>query len=374
MRIGIDIRPFGFLKDKAGIYQYIYNLVSNLLDIDLHNQYVLFSSLKGFPGDSHISDRMIRIFPGKISRPLLENLSIPIDFFIGKVDVFHGPDYFVPNTILGKSIVTIHDLMVFTHPEFLKTEWVVSIKKRILASIKRARLIIAVSNFTKNEIVNLFNIPENRVRVVYNGIAPIFRPINDHLKIKELKAKYGINGPYLLSVGNLEPKKNIETLIKACCVLREMTEFKYPLVIVGKKSSYFKKVWDHVVKFHAEKDTIFTDMVDGKDLPYLYGGAELFLFPSLMEGFGIPVIEAMACGIPVITSNCASIPEIAGDAAVLIDPLKADEIAEAIHQVLFTPSLREKLITHGRERAKLFSWEKTARETLAVYQEVGEKY
>lgn len=375
MKIGIDIRSLSIFN-KAGIYQYTYNLVSSLLAIDSHNDYILFSAFlhgKGFRGDGRIKSKFVRRFPGRFLDLILERHPIPIEWIIGKLDIFHGPCYFIPNSLRCKLIVTIHDLMFFRYPEFLRPEWVVSLKKRIYASSKRADAVIAVSNFTKREITELLNIPEERIWVIYNGIASNFRPVNDKAKIEEMKSKYGVKSPYLLFVGNIEPKKNIETLIRAYVELRNSTIYKYSLLVVGKKAWHFPTVWHTVKQLNVEKDVIFLDIVDSDDLPYLYSGAEVFIFPSLFEGFGIPVIEAMACGTPVVASNLTSLPEIAGDAAVLVDPLNVEEITGAIYNVLSNSELRRQLVKKGLERAKDFSWEKTARETLALYKELGER-
>jgi glycosyltransferase involved in cell wall biosynthesis len=370
MHIGIDIRPLGYLNDKAGLYQHIYNLVSSLLYIDHKNKYTLLSSVRGFRGDEKIQGRLFKRFSGKLTELFFERMALPIEFLMGKLDLFHGPCYFVPNSLHCKVLVTFHDLMAYRHPEFLKPEWVISLKQKVAVSAKRADMIIAVSDFTKGEIIDLLNFPEERIRVIHNGISPFFHPVDDIEQIKRVKAKYGIDRPYILFVSNIEPKKNIETLLHAFVKLRNTSDFDCLLVIVGKKAWYFKAIWDVVKRLHVEKDAIFTDVVDDESLPYLYGSAELFVFPSFFEGYGIPVIEAMACGTPVIASNRTSIPEIAEDAAILIDPVNADEIADAIYRVISDTSLRDHLIRKGFERAKRFSWEKTARETLALYNEI----
>lgn len=370
MRIGIDIRWLGLLNDQAGLFQYIYNLVTHLLNIDSENEYVLFSSIKGFREEYRRPNCKIRRFPARFSTPLLESLGIPIDFFTGKINVFHGPVYFAPSSLFCKSIVTIHDLMVFTQPDFSNPELVAYLKKKICTSIKRAHLVLAVSNFTKGQIVDLFSIPENRIRVVYNGISSRFCPMNDEAEKNKVAAKYGFGKPYLLFVGNIEPKKNIENLIHAFLEFKKSTRTNYSLLIVGKKSWYFKRLWDVVVKLKAIGDVIFTDVVEQKDLPYLYGGAELFIFPSLFEGFGIPPLEAMACGTPVISSNITSIREVLGDAAVLVNPRVPDEISQAMVTTIFDNGLKKALREAGFERARMFSWKKTAKETLRLYNDV----
>lgn len=372
MRIGIDIRYLSVHNSKAGIYQYIYNLVANLLSIDSSNDYVLFSAYsrgKGFQGDRSIPNKLIRRFPGQFSDFFLTKLLVPIEFFAGRIDVFHGPCFFVPKSIGCKSVSTVHDLMTLRHPEFLTQSLNSDFRKKVYASLN-ADAIIAVSNFTKQEIVELLKFPEERIRVVYNGISPIFRPIEDRAKIEEIKVKYGVKGPYFLSVGNIEPKKNIETLIRACAKLRKETIYKYPLLVVGFKGWGFQKVWEVVQQCHSENETLFIGVVDGDELPYLYSGAESFIFPSLFEGFGIPLIEAMACGTPVIASSRTSIPEVTAGAALLVEPLNADGLAAAIYEILSDPERKKGLVERGIERAKFFSWKKTAKETLNLYEEL----
>ncbi len=373
MKIGIDIRPLSIFNTKAGLYQYTYHLVSGLLAIDSKNHYSLLSSYhhgRGFRGDRRIENKFVHRFPGRLSHLILEKWGIPIELMMGKLDLFHGPCFFIPNHLSCSAIVTIHDMMTLRYPEFLESKESIAYTNKIYISVKRADAIITVSNFTKKEIVELINVSEEKIRVIYNGIDPTFCPTKDREDIEKVKAKYGVQGPYLLFVGNIERKKNIEKLIHAYMELRNSSIYKYPLVVVGKKSMYFKTLWEAVQQHHAKEHTIFTDVVDDDDLRLLYSGAELFVFPSLFEGFGLPVIEAMASGIPVIASNRTSIPEIAGEAAVLIDPLNVEEIARAMYDVLSNSSLRKHLIEKGIKRSKDFSWEKTARETLKLYQEL----
>lgn len=371
MNIGIDIRPLSLFNDSAGLYQHTYNLVSNLLAIDSNNEYTLLSTLRGFKGDGRIAERHVKRLPGRILDLIMKRFSVSLERIVGDLDVFHGPCFQLPPCFRSKAVVTIHDLMPFRHPEFFRTGQEDCFVRWIHASLKQADVIITVSNFVKGELMELFHIPEYRVRVIYNGIADIFFHVRDKAIIEQVKGKYGIQGRYLLFVGNIEPKKNIETLIHAWANLRNSSAYRYPLVVAGKKSWYFETVWETVRQVRLEKNVIFTDIVSNEDLPCLYSGAELFVFPSLFEGFGIPVIEAMACGIPVVASNQTSIPEVAADAALLVNPMDAEGIAEAMYKILSDSSLKDHLIKRGLDRAKAFSWEGMARETLKLYEDVG---
>lgn len=371
MKIGIDIRPLSCLNDMAGLYQYTYNLVSNLLAIDSQSEYTLLSTSRGFNGSGAIPGRFLRRFPGRVSEMLLEKVTVPLELVMGRMDIFHGPCFFAPRSLRSKLVVTIHDVMPFRHPAYLKAERVDSIKKVICSSIKRADCIVAVSQFTKHEIAELFQIPEDRIRVIYNGISPIYQPVRDQIKIEHVKERYGVKGPYFLFVGTIEPKKNITTLIRAWAALRDSTRYQYPLVLVGKKGWYFEELQKDIQNRPDREDIIITDSIENDDLPYLYSGAEAFVLPSLFEGFGIPIIEAMACGTPVVTSNRASLPEIAAHAALVVDPLKVGDLTEAMHAIVSDFSFRARLVQKGLDRAKEFSWGKTARETLDLYRELG---
>ncbi len=370
MKVGIDIRLLGW-GNKAGICQYIYNLVSNILSLDSDNTYSLLAPLRGLDKVWNIADQFLYRFPYRLSTLFLEKLSVPVELIMGKTDIFHGPCFFIPNHIFCKSVVTIHDLMFLRHPEYLQPDSIAHFRKITHASVNRSDAIITVSNSSKNDVVEMLKVPEEKIRVIYNGVASRFRPVKEKAKIEEIKARYGIQGQqYILFTGNIEPKKNIETLIRAYMELRNTTIYKYPLLIVGNKEWHFEAVWKVVQQLRAEKDIVFTDFVDDEDLPHLYSNAELFVFPSLYEGFGLPVIEAMACGVPVVSSNTTSIPEIANGAAILVDPLNAGEIAGAMYSILSDSKLKSRLVTKGLERAREFSWEKAARETLKLYHEI----
>lgn len=375
MRIGFDVRSLTYFgESKVGWYQYTYNLIANLLALDASHEYILLSMLghgKGFRGDEKIPGDLVRRFPGRILNTLLERLLVPVELFTGRLDVFHGACEFTPRTLRSKTVVTIHDLIPIRHPEFAPPSTAGSHRKNVSSSARSADAIIAVSNFTKAEILEQFGVPPERIRVIYNGFSSSFGPMTDPEMIERTKEKYGVRDPYVLFVGNIEPRKNIETLVSACAELRNATEYKYPLVVVGKKDWHFPVVWETVRKHRAQDSTIFTGSVDADDLASLYRGAELFAFPSLSEGFGIPVLEAMACGTPVIASNRTSIPEIAGDAALLVEPLNAHEIVLAMYRMFSDAALRKQCIERGFRRAKVFSWEKAARETFEVYRAVG---
>lgn len=375
MKIGIDARSL-FRDERAGLEHYLANLIFNLARLDNENQYFLFFNFirpqykKFLPQFSNSNfHNIVCSVPSKIMSRLF-NINFPIEFCMGRLDVFHGPRYLLLPSILAKCVLTIHDMMYFTHPEFLKLEWVRSLKKEVNAGIKRANMIIADSVFTKNQIMEHWkNISEEKIKVVYSGVNERFYPVEDKMIIGRIKDKYGIKNRYILYVGNIEPKKNLVRLVEAFSQLKNSID-GYNLVIGGGGWD-FDRVFQKVNELNLQEEVIFTGYVSDEDLPTLYSGAEIFVFPSLYEGFGLPVIEAMACATPVITSNIASLPELARDAGILIDPFKVEDIAGAMYQLLTDTNLKIELRGKGLQRANLFSWEKTARETLAVYKELA---
>ncbi len=375
MRIGIDIRELSAMQNiKGGWYQHVYNLLSNLLTIDGGNEYTLLSSLwhgAGFRGDDKIPGKLVHRFPTRFTELLLERFSVRIETLLGNMDVFHGPCGYVPYVRRCKSIVTIHDVIPLRRPEFMPSAAREALADKLQASAQRADAIITVSHYAKGDIAEVFNVPEEKITVTHNGISPGFRPVEDRIEIERVRTRFGIPGPYLLFVGNIEPRKNLDLLVRAFCEVRH-TRGSIPfLVIAGYKDWYFEPLREVVRTLRAEDAVLFPGVVDGGDLPSLYSGAELFVFPSLAEGFGIPVIEAMACGTPVVASNTTSIPEITADAALLVDPMDRDALVTAIYAALSKSDLRQELVEKGLDRARHFSWERTASETLEMYRKIG---
>jgi glycosyltransferase involved in cell wall biosynthesis len=273
-------------------------------------------------------------------------------------------------TVKGKSVVTIHDTDFLDIPEYLDPEWVAYKDKFTRLSTKRAKLIITVSHYIKNKIVRCLKVPANKIRVIYHGVSKHFYPNKDKLLIKRITGKYGIMGPYILFVGTFHKNKNLIRLLEAFKHLKISTKLPHRLVLAGGKGGLYEDVLDSIVKFELTELVYLPEYISDEDLPILYNGADSFVFPSLFEGFGMPVLEAMACGTPVITSNLCSLPEVVGDAALRIDPYSTDSIAEGIYKVLSDSRLYNELVSRGLERAKQFSWEKTAKETLNVYREL----
>ncbi|MCM8809184.1 MAG: glycosyltransferase family 4 protein [Candidatus Omnitrophica bacterium] len=383
MKIGIDANPL-LDEKKTGIGWYAYNLIKNIEKVDKENIYILFSnSLSRYKKKYEIKKNFksknfyvsIRPFPFLVWNYVVAKI-FPFEFLYGNLDLIHTLHVLtpIPLSFHVKQVITIHDLIPLINLNLCPTESLI-LKIIIPKAVKKADMIITVSYNTKKDLLNHFKIDSEKITVIYPGLHhENIRPIEDYEKIEDLKKKYGIYGKYLLFVGAIEPKKNIPKLIDAFIIVKE----KFPelkLVLCGKigwkAEIFYKKMKDLPEKI--KKDIILTGYVPVSDLPYLYNGCEVFVFPSLYEGFGSPVVEAMGCGVPVVTSNISSLPEVVGDAGILVNPENKEEIAEAILSILTDQNLKKTLSKKGIERAKLFSWENTAKKTLELYKKVVQK-
>ena len=371
MKIGIDISQIVY---GTGVSTYTKKLVENLLKIDDKNEYILFGSslrarkkLKDFANSlkeyKNLEVKLASI-PPTILELLWNKLHLyPIEKFIGKVDVFHSSNWTQPPILSPdtKKVTTVHDMVPYlfessTHPK------IVAAHKRALETVKKeADLIIADSQTTKEDIIKFLEIPEEKIRVIYLAPSEEFAPQDDE-KIKSALQKYKIKKPYILSVGTQEPRKNIQKLLDVFeKIVAERKDMH--MVLTGKYG------WGP--GYHTPQNVIWTDYVTQDDLKALYSGCRVFAYPSLYEGFGLPILEAMACGAPVVTSNNSSMAEIAKDAAILVDPRSEQQIKKAIELVLdLNMENYQKMVKASIERAKRYTWEKTAKQTLKVYEAV----
>lgn len=378
MNICIDVRTLW--KRKSGVENYVYSIVDNLLKINNNNKYFLLKEKNGsglgFEDLIGQNDR-IRFLPTVFSNEnhpigdLWENIYLPGILKNLGVNIFHGPNYLIPFRKKGFStIATIHDLVAFLFPETVPKKYSLYMKFIIRNVVKYSNKIIVDANSTKADLIRLFKVSEDKISVIYGGVSRKFYP-GDELSVKEIKLRLNLPDNFILHVGNLEPRKNFKGIIDAFYSILQQKKFKgLKLVLTGQKGWLYKGILKNIEKKGIMDSITFTGYVDSEDLPALYSAARLFIFPSYYEGFGLPVLEAMACGTPVITSNVSSLPEVAGDSAILVDPTNTDEIADSIERLLEDEDLRQIFIKKGLERAKHFFWEKTAKELLNVYEEV----
>ena len=297
-------------------------------------------------------------------------LKIPIEPFLGEVDVLHVTDYLIPQVRKAKLVVTIHDITPLLLPQYHNRYTRTYIRNKLLSIGERADRIIAVSENTKRDIMHSLSIPESKIKVIYEAIDKSYHPIEDIKFLNRIRKRYTLPDKFILHVGTIEPRKNITRLIKAFSTLKKMKSLKHKLVIAGQKGWRYSDIFREVKDLDLEGEVIFIGYVSEEDLPGLYNAAQVFVYPSLYEGFGLAPLEAMACGTPVICSHTSSLPEVVGDVAILVDPYNIDEMARAIGEVLTDEGLRQEMGAKGLKRASLFSWEKTARETLSVYRDL----
>ncbi|MFX0203053.1 MAG: glycosyltransferase family 4 protein [Candidatus Hodarchaeota archaeon] len=402
MRIGIDATDISAEMFKGGIYHYIVNLFSTLREIDKENQYILFFNYFLKRHSTACRDAMqllegknMQVRLSRFPRTLRKNLRIPANIFIGNIDIFHGPfDNVLP--VAGcKKITTIHDLRYFDiYPRLHKVlpeladynvdshsykgwdRWMKAMGKRVYSAVQRADHVITVSEHTCDSLMNLLNVKRKKIHIIHNGVSRLFMPVKDRQKIRRITEKYCIDHNYLIFVGHMDPFKNILRMIDAYHMIRNDHGVSTPrLVIITPmpKSFWFYTIVHHKIEeLNLIDDIHIIRDVSDEEMPYFYNGATALLLPSLYEGFGLPALEAMACGTPVIASKVCSIPEVVGDSALLVDPHSTSSIAEAISRILSDDNLRKNLAMRGLRRSKLFSWEKTARQTLKVYEHATE--
>lgn len=378
MRIAIDYTAA--IRQGAGIGNYVRNLVDAMLAQDTTNQYTLLTSgrptaERPFPNADNVRGRSI-IIPDRYLNILWYRWRLPLSatYFTGQVDIYHGPDFVLP-PINGhvRKVVTVHDLAFLEHPEYAVPELAAYLNKVVPEAVAAADVVAAVSSATVQTLEEHFKTPREKITIIPNGIRSSFRRITDPILLAATRNKFGLKQPLVLGVGTLEPRKNHLGLIKAFHKAQSAAEkARRPamLALAGGPGWLYDETQQLVAKLKIEKKVRFLGRVSELELITLYSMADVFAFPSFFEGFGVPPLEAMACGVPVITSNTSSLPEVVGDAAVLIDPHNTDELAQAILRVLENETLREELRQKGYLRAQHYTWPKSASKMLAVYQQL----
>jgi len=415
-RIGIDYTSAA--RQRAGIGRYTRELVSALLALESPHQYVIFAATGGKrqggketrrQGDGgqgtegrkqearrpdsascvlHLASNIqhptssiqyrVRTLP--ISDDWLARLwhrlrlPVPVEVVTGPLDVFYSPDFVLPPTHRStRTLLTVHDLSFLHCPEAFVPALRQYLERVVPRSIARADLVLADSASTRSDIVSLLGASPSKVQVLYSGVSPHFRPQAEPGEWERLRTRYGLGErPYVLSVGTLQPRKNYVRLVRAFASLKpEVLAPGTQLLIAGGQGWLYQEILAEAEK-HGERVRSL-GFVDDADLPALYRHAALFAFPSLYEGFGLPVLEAMACGVPVVCSDASSLPEVAGDAALLVDPLDTDGLAAAIARALADGDLRQGMIARGLAQAARFTWKQAARQLLGVLDTLGSK-
>jgi len=379
MRIAIDYTAA--IHQGAGIGSYVRNLVAALLAEDSEdggNQYTLLTSGRPtpehpFPTAANVRGRGIFI-PDRYLNILWYRWRLPVPpvaLFAGAADLYHGPDFVLPP--LGKRVrkmVTIHDLAFIEHPEYAVPSLAAYLRKVVPESVARADVVATVSSEVSRTLIEHFQTPREKLTVIPNGVAPYFRRITDPIILAATRHKFGLKHPLLLGVGTLEPRKNHLGLIKAFYQAQKQKNGPAMLAIAGRPGWLYEETRNLVAELKLERKVRFLGRVTDLELVTLYSMADVFAFPSFFEGFGIPPLEAMACGAPVITSNTSSLPEVVGDAALLIDPNDVDALAQAILRLLSNEQLRMELVQKGYQRVQQYTWAMSARKVLKIYQKM----
>ncbi|MCF7854795.1 MAG: glycosyltransferase family 4 protein [Candidatus Pacebacteria bacterium] len=369
--IGID----GMLINRcvSGVEHAIYNLAAALADAGRHTYELYMPDYSPQPDITSPRLRTHRChLPGRsrIMRILWEQTRLPRVLKKQACNLLHAPGYIAPFCSGLPTVITVYDLIALRWPKYCKRTNVVNYRLQLPLSIRCAAGISVPSEATRRDLVSRFPFAVEKTRVIPLAITNDFQPVKEQQKLEDIRHAYKLPPQFILFVGQLEPKKNIPTLIRAFAELKAFTELPHKLVLAGGRGWHFDGIERALRKCGASNDILFTGFVPGEDLPALFSLADLFVFPSFCEGFGIPPLEAMACGTPVVTSNATSLPEVVGKAALLLDePADSKELARLMQRGLTDKNLRSELITRGQERAKQFTWEKTAQATELFYDE-----
>jgi glycosyltransferase involved in cell wall biosynthesis len=368
VRIAVDAST---ISTQGGPRTYVLGLLDALLQLDLENEYVIFyndpAHLGRFPKAKEI------VIPGKspLARLWREHVLLPQACRRERIDLLHCPKSAIPFYSPCPTVVTLHDLIPLRHPETEKLAARIYWRLQIPIAARRSSFIITDSEHARQEIIADFKVDPERIKAIMLGFNPEMLAQRDPAAAQAARAKYGLPDSYLLYVGTIQPRKNIDTLIEAYYRLQQQRCELPKLVIVGRKGWLYDKLFARIAALGLADAVLFTGFVPDEELPYIYDGARLFAYLSFFEGFGLPPLEAMACGIPVVTSDATSLPEVVKDAGIAVPPADVDKVAEAIARILGDSGYAAFLGQRGRERARLFSWEAAARETLEVYRRVA---
>ncbi|MCL4535052.1 MAG: glycosyltransferase family 4 protein [Bacteroidetes bacterium] len=369
MRIAIDATPA--YCQGAGIGRYSRGLLRSLAAEDHENEYRLLRPRRAQfalpPWPPNFTER-VPWFSERSLNILWHHLRIPLpaEVFTGKVDVYYSPDFTLPPLRGARSIVTVHDLSFLVLPECAETKLRVYLTRTVPRAVRRANLVLADSANTKDDLVRLLGVPEERVTVVYPGVEDAYRPIEDEARRIEVAQRLRLERPFLLMVGTLEPRKNLVRLLEAFHKLTQA--FPHELIVVGRPGWMYREIYQTVGRLGLHNRVRFLGFLAEEDLPVLYNLADLFVFPSLYEGFGLPPLEAMACGTPVVCSNTSSLPEVVDCAAIQFDPRDVEAMAAAMEEALGNAGRRREMAERGRQQALQFSWERSARQLVKLFE------
>ena len=369
MRIGIDARFYS----EAGVGRYIKNLLYYLQKLDEKNEYFILLRKKDFEAINFKKKNFTKVLADIGWYGIAEQIELPNILYSLNLDLTHFPHFNIPVFYRGKFVVTIHDLIhqkfkmkrATTHDPFTYAIKHHAYNFALKTALKKSQKVITVSDYVEHELVHDWNVPASKVVVTKEGVEERLFAIAEKSSKKDMDhvlKKYGIKPPFLFYVGNAHPHKNVEGLIKTFLKLRK--SYQYLQLVLAGNHHYF---WQRIKEEYRQKDIIYTGFISDEEMVALYKSCKTYVVPSFEEGFGIPLLEAMACGSPVASSNRASLPEVGGDAAIYFDPFSVDDMALKISTILNSQVIQKELIEKGRIRVGKFSWERMVRETLDIY-------
>lgn len=364
MIIGVDVRVS--TRNKTGVAYLLENLVLPLIEKDTKNFYKLF----GFNFGIKSINQKTYVYPKLFQRGINLLWRIikfpPVNVFLGKTDQFLFLNFVDFPVFAKRKILMIPDMSFIKFPQFTEKKNLKFLRKGVERSLRKADIILTISENAKDEICEHYGLNRSLVEVVYPGCPNKVTIIKDKKNIDEAKNKYKIDSQYILFFGTIEPRKNLKRLIEAYWSLPDSLKENYKLVLAGGKGWYHNEIFDIVKEKKLENRVIFTGYIDENDRSAIYSGASLFVLPSLYEGFGLPVLEAFACGVPVVCSDASSIPEVGGDAVLYFNPSSTEEMVTIISSALLDNNLKKKLVSKGFERLKLFSWENSIKKMINI--------
>jgi glycosyltransferase involved in cell wall biosynthesis len=384
MRIAFDYTTG--IYPGAGIARYTRSLVRALAELDTANSYALFYAARGLPSptpETAQADDLFARHPNFRGVPIplsvrqmfaaWQRLRLPlsVDLFTGRCDIMHSPDFVSPPHRSGADVITVHDLSFLVVPECAELKLAAFLAKTVPAAVRRADRIVAVSHQTKRDLVRLLNTPESKIIVAHNGVDDRFRPISDDAAQQSLRDKLHLPQRFILHVGTLEPRKNLRGLVEAYGILAGRGARAIALVLAGRKGWLYEPILEAAEEVNrGGGNVVFVDYVDDSDLPLLYNMAEVFAYPSLYEGFGLPAAEAMACGTPTLVSSDGALAEVVGDAALAVDPLSPEAIATGLQRLIEDSALRARVAKAGPKQVARFTWRSAAEKVLEVYNQL----
>jgi glycosyltransferase involved in cell wall biosynthesis len=369
MRIAIN--TLAMKRELHGVGNYVKNLICALSRLDRENEYLLFASSENVCHLGELGNNFhIELAPkNRMLRLPWEQSVLPLRLKKRGVEVYHGPTSIAPFVKTCQQVVSIHDMTFHLVPRRHSLHKLVYFRTMIPAMIRQSDMLIAISECTKRDLLRFVATDENKIEVVHHGVESRFQPVRDRSRLDRVREKYGLKNDFILFVGLIEPRKNLGNLVEAYAA-SGLCE-KLDLVLAGNLGWDYSGLFAKIGSSGLRDKILLPGYIADSDLPALYSLAQIFVYPSLYEGFGLPVLEAMACGAPVVTSAVSSLPEVVGDAAILVEPRDPGMLAAALQKISRDDELRASLSERARLRSQFFTWEQTALKTLDVYRKAS---